>query len=242
MARRRAGREGPPLLVYLLRSPGQDLDPSVVALGRLSPSGPEPLWRLLIGKRWPPPRETTLAILPFEAILHALERGVSDSLRQPPFIASGTSSQLTAAFAAGALDFLRVPWEAEELGERVTRALQNVGVSRGLRLGTFSAAENRVLRGLILAGEEGAPREALFYLAYGDRSSGSGRRLDMFVSRLRQKLRDLPGAPEIRTVRGWGFQLEPNSSRLPVDNLWAKSSKSGSATHRLSDSYPFDEK
>ncbi len=179
-------------------------------------------------------------MLPFEQIVRILDAG--SSLPQPPFIASGTPSQLTAAFAAGALDFLRLPWEAEELRERVTRALQNAGTSRLLPEGGFSTSENRVLRALILGGGEGVPREALFYLVYGNSSSNSGRRLDMFVSRLRRKLRDIPGAPEIRTIRGWGFQLEPNSPALPVDNLWAKSSKGGSATHYLSDSHRFDEK
>jgi DNA-binding winged helix-turn-helix (wHTH) protein len=248
MASRRTGRKGAPLLVYLLRSSTNPLDHSVDALGSRqavfheshSPPG-RLLWRLVIGGTWPPPRESILSVLPVEAIPTVLESRSSSSFEPPPYIAYGTASQLTAAFAAGALDYLRVPWEEEELMGRVERVLRTSGSGTRLPSGYLSPGENRVLRGLLLAGGEGVSREALGYLLYGERFSQSGRRLDMFVSRLRQKLRNLPGGLGIRAIRGWGFRLESEPTTLPVDNLWAKSSDGRLATHYLSDTGLFEQ-
>lgn len=243
MTSRRTGEKEAPLLVYLLRSATNPLDHSVDALGSrssvpgraTSPSGPL-LWRLGIGGGWPPPPQTILAVIPVDAMVTALEADRSVSSRLPPFVAYGTASQLTAAFAAGALDYLRVPWEAEELVGRVERILRVSDLPAPLPPDLLSPRENRVLRGLLLAGTEGVSRDALYCLAYGERSSYSGRRLDMFVSRLRRKIRDLPGEPGIRVVRGWGFRWESQTALPPVDNLWAKSSGGRLATHYLSDS------
>lgn len=247
MTSRRTGRKRAPLLVYLLRSPSGLLDHSVEALGsrasvagNVSPGSGGLLWRLVIGKTWPPPPQAVLAVLPVEAISTALESRSSGFSRLCPCIAYGTASQLTAAFAAGVLDYLRVPWEAEELVGRVERILRTSGPGALEAPELLSPGENRVLRGLILAGGEGVSREALGYLAYGERFSYSGRRLDMFVSRLRRKLRSLPGNPGIRAIRGWGFRLEPEPAAPPVDNLWAKPSSVRLATHYLSDTGPFE--
>ncbi len=242
MASRTTGRKRAPLLVYLLRSPTSPLDHSVDAL-RSRYSVPDTasyppghlLWRLVVGDIWPPPPQSVLAVIPVEAIPAVLESRFSVSSRLGPCIAYGTASQLTAAFTAGALDYLRVPWEAEELVGRVERVLRTSGPAALLPPDFLSPGEDRVLRGLILAGGDGASRDALAYLAYGERASSSGRRLDMFVSRLRRKLRNLPGKPGIRAIRGWGFRLEPEPGARSVDNLWAKSSESRSATHYLSD-------
>ncbi|MFW5844060.1 MAG: response regulator transcription factor [Spirochaetota bacterium] len=242
MASRKTGRKRAPLLVYLLRSSTSPLDYSVDASGSRN-SVPDTasslpgclVWRLIVGDIWPPPPQSVLAVIPVEAIPTILEGPSPASSRLGPCIAYGTASQLTAAFSAGALDYLRVPWEAEELVGRVERVLRASGPGALLPPDLLSPGEARVLRGLILAGGDGAPRDALAYLAYGERAPSSGRRLDMFVSRLRRKLRSLPDGPGIRAIRGWGFRLEPGPGAPLVDNLWAKSSDDGLATHYLSD-------
>ncbi|MFT4627574.1 MAG: two-component system response regulator RstA [Myxococcota bacterium] len=60
-----------------------------------------------------------------------------------------------------------------------------------------------------LARHAGRPlsREALLKELRGIRYDGLDRSIDVRVSQLRRKLRTFPGAPEVKTVRGVGYQL-----------------------------------
>ena len=140
-----------------------------------------------------------------------------------PVIAHGPSGLLRAAFLAGAVDYLREPWEPGELLERAAAALKraaSVGFGgvrlEGTRLsGPRGAAEltghqAAVLR--LLASRPGEPvdRTALAWAVTGRPPARGSRSVDMHVSALRAKLaRVAPavGGPRIRAVRGRGYQL-----------------------------------
>lgn len=223
----RGGRDA--LLVYLLRPSTGKLNPSVVALsgrtithGSSRERGLYKPWRLLLGESVAPPSETVLSVFPFHRLREVLEHHLLPGLPEPAFISYGPLSGLSASFAAGALDYLRDPWDQEELVCRVERVLSLDGPSdlEG-RLAEIHLThiEERLLRALRLGGASGVSREALCYLCYGTTVDPPGRKLDMAVSRLRIKLSGMPGAPKIRALRGNGYRLEQDPMPEAVDNL-----------------------
>ncbi len=141
-----------------------------------------------------------------------------------PVLGYGPPEELSAAWNAGCADYLKSPWTITELHFRIDRLLLAPG--RGLALGQveikdteivcgrfrhdLSAQERKILSFLVRNAGVSVPREALYYGIWGTTGVGS-RAVDMHISKLRSKLKDLQHdlAPEkkvtIITTRGEGY-------------------------------------
>jgi hypothetical protein len=160
--------------------------------------------------------------LPPAAELAALQAGGAAVL------AYGAPGLLRAAFLAGCDDFLKEPWNPEELECRLERASRPgaAGVSARLPWGeltvrggrvcspfgeaTLSHPESRILAALLSRPGEAVSREVLAYAAWGRPAAAGSRALDAHVSALRRKLRGLAppaAAVRIRALRGVGYAL-----------------------------------
>lgn len=150
-----------------------------------------------------------------------LQRGV-------PLFVAGPAEFLAPALAAGCADYLREPWEQEELLARLSRRMGRerfvCGGRELLLLGerleaegrgiTLEPGEARMLRALLRAG--GAPVERAFLaILAGSTAGGSGgsRAVDARVSRLRKKLRSflsngLAREGIIRSEYGKGYYVD----------------------------------
>lgn len=137
----------------------------------------------------------------------------------------GPADLLPGCFLAGCEDYLKDPWEAEELEWRV-RKLCRVR-QRRLRLSwgeiTLSRMELRSAGGscplsaqeqsilLLLTTHSGEPvsREALYYGIWGKPPSRGSRAVDMHIASLRKKLKRLfPDIRDpIRSIRGVGYLI-----------------------------------
>ena len=72
---------------------------------------------------------------------------------------------------------------------------------------TLSRRAFEVLAVLVLGGGAPVARETLLKAVWGSEADVSDNALDVYVGTLRRALGGHPGAPEIRTLRGTGFQL-----------------------------------
>ena len=144
-----------------------------------------------------------------------------ESLNCPePVIAYGRASQVRVCLAAGCPDFLREPWEDEELEARVMKALG----ARSVRISSctlrsreisgpegvlqLSRAESRILALLASRVETVLPRKAVLAVLDGKAADGS-RVVDVYMSRLRESLARVGCADAlvIESVRGKGYRL-----------------------------------
>jgi two-component system response regulator MprA len=128
-------------------------------------------------------------------------------------------------FAAGGDDYLTKPFAFAELAARVGALARRVDSGESapeneLRLdparheaGLGSSAvaltptEFRVLARLAAAPGEAVRRRALESAAWPHGAIVHDNTLDAYITRLRRKLEQLPGAPSIENVRGVGFRL-----------------------------------
>jgi two-component system response regulator MprA len=128
-------------------------------------------------------------------------------------------------FRAGGDDYLIKPFDIEELVARLQSLMRRSGVepslhAAGLELdpaGRTVAAgqvsvpltptEFRILAAL--AGRPGKPmaRIELIHAAWPHGAIVHDNTLDVYIARLRRKLRSLPEAPELNTVHGMGYRL-----------------------------------
>jgi two-component system OmpR family response regulator len=128
-------------------------------------------------------------------------------------------------FRAGGDDYVTKPFALAEVAERLRALLrrggaEDVGDSTGLRVdpathaatcGGHSVAltptEFRLLGAL--AGRPGQTlrRLELIRAAWPDGAIVSDNTLDVYIAKLRRKLRQLPGAPAIATAHGVGYAL-----------------------------------
>lgn len=141
-----------------------------------------------------------------------------------PRIAYGPATLLKASFGAGCGDFLRDPWDIDELHIRLSRSVtfrrfrvggQVLEMAPGYLSGPKSSCgishgEYLVLRLLVGHPDEVVPREVFFYALRRDVSTDS-RLVDVYISRLRKKLEtavgSLPDEAGIQSVRGVGYRL-----------------------------------
>jgi hypothetical protein len=140
-------------------------------------------------------------------------------------IGFGAPEALPGCFLAGCDEYLRDPWNPEELAWRLRRLRKDARAAFRFTWGTVElhglelrcpagrcslcAQEQSILR--LLAGSRGEPvsRETLYYGIWGRLPSERSRVVDMHVCSLRRKLRRLfPGGSElIRSVRGVGYLI-----------------------------------
>lgn len=128
-------------------------------------------------------------------------------------------------FAVGGDDYLSKPFVFAELLARLQALLRRAGVNGarsvgGLRLDPAAHAllgddvrveltptEFRLLAALAAAPGEVARRRDLVRAAWPDSAIVHDNTLDVYLARLRRKLRDLHDAPVIETVHGVGYRL-----------------------------------
>jgi len=141
------------------------------------------------------------------------------------FIVHGNQNNLKVSFNAGCVDFLRDPWNFDELEARIEKNFKTIKtdlrweklvISRsslsieGFSLG-LSIEEYTILKKLIENRGEAVPREALMFALWGKHKENS-RIVDMHISNLRKKLnifklkqKDCCG--EIKTIRSYGYLI-----------------------------------
>lgn len=170
-------------------------------------------------------------VFPAEHLSQVLEM-VGYCYSHVPRMAYGPGTLLKASFNAGCSDFLRDPWDIDELHIRLSRSVTfrrfRVGghvleMAPGSLSGPkdtcgISHGEYLVLRLLVGHSDEVVPREVFFYALRRDVSTDS-RLVDVYISRLRKKLEKavgiLPDEAGIQSVRGIGYRLISGDSFLP---------------------------
>src|SRR5947209_8069923 len=128
-------------------------------------------------------------------------------------------------FSAGGDDYLVKPFDIEELVARLQALLRRTGAERAIAAGglQLDPAERTVRGGkaivaltptefrllAALAAGRGKPltRLELVRAAWPHGAIVHDNTLDVYMARLRRKLRPLPEAPEIATVHGTGYRL-----------------------------------
>src|SRR3954462_5692515 len=158
---------------------------------------------------------------------HACEAIRSRGVNAPVLFltARDAVSDRMAGFAAGGDDYVMKPFEVKELvarlGALLRRAAPDPGLlGRGLRLGpvahavqsgetrlTLTPTEFRLLAALAAQPGEALARRDLRAAAWPTGGVVNDNTLDAHLARLRRKLREVPDAPEIRTVHGVGYSL-----------------------------------
>ena len=131
-----------------------------------------------------------------------------------------------AGFSAGGDDYVCKPFDIAEVVARLQALMRRAGADsefdaaglqfdptdRKVSLGSAAVAltptEFRLLAAL--AGHQGKPlaRTALVRTAWPHGAIVHDNTLDVYIARLRRKLRELGEAPEISTVHGMGYRLE----------------------------------
>jgi two-component system, OmpR family, response regulator len=131
-----------------------------------------------------------------------------------------------AGFSAGGDDYLTKPFSLAELTARLRAVLNRVGIDEtvnaaGLSLDptTFEVShgkdsvrltptEFRLLGALAAGAERAVTRRELVRVAWPDGAVVHDNTIDVYLARLRRKLRTLPGAPAITTMHGIGYRLQ----------------------------------
>ena len=134
-------------------------------------------------------------------------------------------SDRIAGFGAGGDDYVMKPFEVKELVARLRALLRRFApdptlVARGMRLDpiaqtvqsgdtrvTLTPTEFRLLAALAAQPGEALHRRDLRAAAWPTGGVVHDNTLDAHLARLRRKLREVPDAPEIRTVHGVGYSL-----------------------------------
>jgi DNA-binding response OmpR family regulator len=158
----------------------------------------------------------------------------------PVIVCSGTKRKEDSVLALrlGADDFIAKPFEIQELQARVEAVLRrtltrgqgapseeapehfgNLVVDRtrckvvaGDRELQLTPTEYRLLSLLISRADQVMSKKDLAEPVWGSYDPDVGRTLDVHIRRLRAKVRSAePGAPEIETVRGFGYRLLENA-------------------------------
>ncbi|MHB8531448.1 MAG: response regulator transcription factor [Solirubrobacteraceae bacterium] len=128
-------------------------------------------------------------------------------------------------FRAGGDDYIVKPFSLAELAARLHAVLQRAGGERELGHGGLSLdpashevcfeahrtrltpTEFRLLAALAAAAGEAVNRRALVRAAWPEGAIVHDNTIDVYLARLRRKLRELPGGPRIATLHGVGYRL-----------------------------------
>jgi hypothetical protein len=162
-------------------------------------------------------------------VLPASDLSVDEHARfASPRIAYGSVRDLRASFLAGCSDYLREPWEPEELVCRITRVLRRRREAQGAAWGKvvlrdmkivaaagevdLSYPESLLMEVLLRNPGRVVPRAVLSYALWGKQVRPGSRALDMHVSALRKKLVSLIPESRITACRGVGYRLGAGSS------------------------------
>jgi two-component system OmpR family response regulator len=131
-----------------------------------------------------------------------------------------------AGFGAGGDDYLTKPFSLAELVARLRAMLNRAGVDGAVtgagltldpttyevthdgRCARLTPTEFRLLGALAAHPERAISRRDLIRAAWPDGAIVHDNTLDVYVARLRGKLRGLPGAPGIGTVHRVGYRLQ----------------------------------
>jgi len=133
-----------------------------------------------------------------------------------------------AGFDSGGDDYLIKPFAVSEVVARLQALLRRAApagrdaltigggleldpatheVCAGASVVALTPTEYRILAALAAAGAATSPRRALIRAAWPEGAVVHDNTLDVYVARLRRKLRELPDAPGILTVHGVGYRL-----------------------------------
>jgi two-component system OmpR family response regulator len=131
-----------------------------------------------------------------------------------------------AGFGAGGDDYLTKPFALSELTARLRAVLNRAGVDErvtaaGLTLDPtthqasfgerdipLTPTEFRLLGALAARAEHSVSRRDLVRAAWPSGAIVHDNTIDVYLARLRRKLRAIPGAPSITTVHGVGYRLQ----------------------------------
>jgi two-component system response regulator MprA len=137
----------------------------------------------------------------------------------------GLSDRLS-GFSSGGDDYVSKPFDIEEVAARVNALLRRTQQSSGLAVAgialdptqlTISArgavrsltpTEFRLLAALAGRVGKAVSRRELIRTAWPHGAIVHDNTLDVYIARLRRKLRELPQAPNITTVHGLGYRLQ----------------------------------
>lgn len=143
----------------------------------------------------------------------------------PKAIVFGSQFFLRKAFLLGCIDYLKEPWELDELEIRLNLAVKQIANLHTFPWGKISITgmnllhensvcrlthqEYTILKILLRHRGEPVPREALFYAIWNNPGKKQSRIIDMHVSSLRKKVNalcsDKAGMDFIRALRGEGY-------------------------------------
>jgi hypothetical protein len=217
---RRSGSSGP-LRIHLIP------DDRLVTHRVRAAIGERANWSLTTGLTCRVPPQTDVLLLPADRCAECLEEtaGVSADGAPTAILAYGPASLLSGCFLRGCDDYLKEPWEGTELEHRLARWIRPLELTMGnvtvrvesdrlvSELGStgITEGERRVLQLLLRHRGEAIPREAFLYALWGTATRES-RLVDVYVSRLRTRLREvLPasaGGNLVRSIRGFGYTLD----------------------------------
>jgi two-component system response regulator MprA len=148
----------------------------------------------------------------------------------PPILfltARDTLTDRLSGFSAGGDDYVTKPFDIEEVVARLhallRRAARNPAqtsgdsvlaldpsqliVSRDGRTRTLTPTEFRLLAALAGRPGKAISRQELIRTAWPFGAIVQDNTLDVYIARIRRKLKDLPAAPTIKTVHGLGYRL-----------------------------------
>jgi two-component system response regulator MprA len=131
-----------------------------------------------------------------------------------------------AGFDAGGDDYVVKPFAIAEVVARLRALVRRAGVDAATEVGSLrldpvahsvtcggraidlTPTEFRLLAALAARPRENLPRQRLIATAWPDGAIVHDNTLDVYLARLRRKLRDCPDAPSIVTVHRVGYRLE----------------------------------